>query len=58
MRWEYKTVQLKKRVTWRGPEVATLELETELNGLGCDGWELVSMIADNSNLVAVLKRSK
>ncbi len=58
MRWEYKTLQYTKRSFFTGA-VNAVELERELNELGRDGWELVSINQTQMQpALIVLKRSK
>ncbi len=62
MRWEYKTLKFKKRSFFSGALNAD-ELNQELNTLGRDGWELVSVcpaifMGASHGLIAVLKRSR
>ena len=42
MQWEYKTVQYNKRSFISG-RVDPLQLNTKLNQLGREGWELVNL---------------
>ncbi len=55
MRWEYKTLKIKK--TWLG-SINTEIFESELNAAGRDGWELVNLTQDAAGFLAVFKRSK
>lgn len=62
MRWEYKTVRFKKRSFFSGA-LDTEELNQQLDALGRDGWELVSLcpamyMSTSQGLIAVLKRSR
>jgi hypothetical protein len=58
MRWEYKVIKFSKRSFFSGtidPEA----FEAELNNLGRDGWELVSVTQNQMAItVAVLKRAR
>jgi hypothetical protein len=58
MRWEYKVIKFSKRSFFSGtidPEA----FETELNSLGREGWELVSVTQNQMAIaVAVFKRSR
>jgi len=57
MRWEYKTINLKRN--FLSGAINVQELELDLNALGRDGWELVSLSQNNLHgMIAVLKRSK
>ena len=40
-RWEYKTIKL-ATTGWSGGKLDTADFESLLNGLGREGWELVS----------------
>lgn len=62
MRWEYKTIKFKKRSFFSGALDAE-ELNQQLDALGGDGWELVSVcpamyMSNSQGLIAVLKRSR
>lgn len=59
MRWEYKTLHFTKRSFFSGA-INTESLELQLNDLGREGWELVSLAQVNhmQGIIAVLKRSK
>ena len=50
MRWEYKTIKFKKRSFFSG-SLDTDELNQEINALGRDGWELVSICPVSSRLI-------
>ncbi len=56
MRWEYKTIEIKR--SFFGVVIAS-SLEEQLNALGRDGWELVCLNQNQMHgVAAVLKRSK
>jgi len=62
MRWEYKTLSFKKRSFLSGA-IDAESLNQQLDALGRDGWELVSVCPNSfmgapSGIVAVLKRQK
>lgn len=61
MRWEYKTIKFKKRSFFSG-SLDTEELNQQINILGRDAWELVSLcpamfMGAPQGVIAVLKRS-
>ncbi len=62
MQWEYKTISYKKSAFLSG-SIEVTELESILNELGRDRWELVS-VAPNAHLghqrglVVILKRQR
>lgn len=53
MRWEYKTVEYKKRHLLTG-KISMQELQTELDNLGRQGWELVNLSRDTNGLRQML----
>ena len=62
MRWEYKTITCKKRSFFSGALDAEA-LTQQLDGLGRDGWELVSICPGSFfgapvGVIAVLKRQR
>jgi len=62
MRWEYKTINFKKRSFFSGA-LNIEELNQQLDVLGRDGWELVSMCqgifgSSSQGVIAVFKRSR
>jgi hypothetical protein len=62
MRWEYKTFAFKKRRFFSG-SVNVEALSQELESLGRDGWELVSVCPNSfmgapNGLIVALKRAK
>lgn len=62
MRWEYKTLSFKKRSFFTGAVDADA-LNQQLDALGREGWELVSICPGSffgapSGVIAVLKRQK
>ena len=57
MRWEYKTIKVKRAFLTGGIDAEVFEVQ--LNNLGREGWELVSVNQNQMHsVVAVLKRSK
>ena len=57
MRWEYKTIELKRNFLFGSINAEALQVQ--LNEFGRDGWELVSLHQGPSTYaVAVLERSK
>jgi hypothetical protein len=57
MRWEYKTLSFKKRSFFSGA-IDAEALNQQLDALGREGWELVSVLGGHSGVVAVLKRQR
>ena len=62
MQWEYKTLSYKK-AAWLSGSLEVTELETILNDLGRDRWELVSAapnahLGHQRGLVLILKRQR
>lgn len=64
MRWEYKTIQYNRRNFFGGAlKIDAAEFNDQLNRLGAEGWELVS-IAPNiagwqaQGVIAVFKRAR
>ena len=61
MKWEYKTLKLNVE-GWFGPKFKEEEVDAQLNGMGYDGWELVSAFDTNAgygatrDLVLLFKR--
>jgi len=62
-KWEYKTLKIKAS-TFVGPKLDERQLDSELNNLGEQGWELVSTMDTNKHngitdhIVCVFKRTK
>jgi hypothetical protein len=63
MRWQYKTIKL-ATTGLMGGKLDAGELDRQLNELGRDGWELMTVFDTNQgsgqsrDVVAVLKRQK
>lgn len=64
MRWEYTTMQVKAKGFFLGGAFDASEFQNELNKLGAEGWELVSVFDTNMvqgqtrDIVAVFKRQR
>jgi len=64
MTWEYKIVRGDQYLFVHDTKKGTLHLEEVLNGLGQEGWELVStvsevnVVAGTTGVAAFLKRPK
>jgi Domain of unknown function (DUF4177) len=65
MKWEYHVMQLKTDVGfWSGTEFDAEALQDELNRLGAEGWEVVSIfdiektIGGSKYVNVVLKRNR
>ncbi len=57
MRWEYKVIEVKRKFLTGG--IAPESFQAQLNELGREGWELVSVNQNQMHsVVAVLKRSR
>ncbi len=57
MRWEYKTIKVKRAFLTGAIDAEAFEVQ--LNALGREGWELVCVNQNQIHgVVAVLKRSK
>jgi hypothetical protein len=60
-KWEYKTVKFERK----GLFSAKIDVDAELNRLGEDGWEMISLLAvgaggmaGSSEFIATFKRPK
>jgi len=64
MKWEYMTVMFKAKGFWLGGKLDGDAFNEELNKLGEQGWELVSIVGTNMaygttrDVVAVFKRPR
>ncbi|MBN1513252.1 MAG: DUF4177 domain-containing protein [Phycisphaerae bacterium] len=62
MRWEYMTLKLAAEGWFLGGKLDVEKLDTQLNALGRDGWEVVSAFDTNQaygasrDIVVILKR--
>ena len=62
MKWEYRTVMFEASTWFLGGKLDGKKFNDRLNGLGEEGWELVSVFDTNystggtRDVVAVLKR--
>ncbi len=62
MQWEYRTLAFETQLSLRGGRINGQELTDQLNRLGEQGWELVSVFDTNTSsgstreVFAVLKR--
>lgn len=62
-KWEYMTIKIETK-GFLGGKLDTQELDSQLNRLGEQGWELVSSFSTNKaygesrDVVAILKRRK
>lgn len=64
MKWEYKTVKLRTRGFMGGGKFDETQLDTMMNDLGRDGWELTAAFDTNEgygstrDVVVIFKRPK
>jgi hypothetical protein len=63
--WEYRSLKFQAKGFFVGGRVDIAQLDTELNQLGAQGWELVSVFDSNMaihgatrEIVATLKRRR
>jgi hypothetical protein len=56
-RWEYKSLEITGKMFWGLPPSAET-VQTQLNKLGAEGWELVAMFQAKWSVIATLKRSR
>jgi len=62
MRWEYMTLKLAAEGWFLGGKLDVEKLDSQLNALGRDGWEVVSAFDTNQadgasrDIVVILKR--
>ena len=57
MRWEYKSIILTLGMFGDGGAQST-KIETQLNSLGAQGWELVNYLLVGTKYRAIFKRPK
>ena len=57
MRWEYKSVNLKLGM-FDSEDTQTAKVESQLNSLGAQGWELINYVVVGTKYRAIFKREK